>query len=476
MYLGSCEKSLENFQDYSSASFVRYIDALRKSSGKSVPIEEMKCNLIKMGSMDAAARLTVAIRTQGTRFEELSDVLSCLYAQDCDEFKVIIVGHNCKNKNAKSLIEFVENYSGFFKDRISLVLIEGGGRSRPLNAALQLSDTEYIAFLDDDDLVFSNWVSTFIDRFETCPGQIVHSFTYTQPWIRFESVGGRSIAASGPASPTYFSPFDYMGQLQVNSCPIMSLAFPLHLIKQFGLHFDESLSTVEDWDFLMRAVQICGVVDAPVGTSIYRIWESGDSSHHLHDEDEWERNRQYVQNKLSKMMLLMPGGSLVYAPDPVKVDLPIQLISSFQALFIDEALDEDDSVPPSYREYCVRDFTNHLEFACNGRTAQRISVRLKRGGQFKIDKLRLRVVCSCGAVLDFSSDDVESDAYELTPGELSFIRSSSIFSVQLPERLDIDRVEVSFRYYDYINEDLLSGTKLIVRLKQWTRKLFGKVA
>lgn len=462
------------FDSYGSSAIARYFDALSKSSGDYIAKEAMEYCYLKRSAGHGEFELTVAIRTQGTRPDELSDVLSCLYAQEDDCFEILIVCHNCQETDAERLVSTVNNMPSEFSDRVNIVLANGGGRSRPLNVALHLTQTSYLAFLDDDDLVFTNWVSSFKESMRSNTGRIIHSFTYTQPWVRVYGQRGITLAATGPSEPTFFSTFDYVTQVQINTCPIMSVAFPIKLLKCFDLFFDETLSTVEDWDFLMRAAQICGVTETFQGTSIYRLWESGETSHRLHDEVEWEQNRQYVQEKLSKLLLLIPGDSLLFSSDELKVDCPVRLVSDYQKLYFDDCLTDDSMRKPASSEYDKRNFFNTICYECDGHAARRISFQLKRRGQFKIDSVHILAICCDGTKYEFTASDVKSTAYELSPGELSFIRDNSVMTIQLPKKSKIDRIELSFRYFDYINPDLLSGTKILVRIRQWIMRHLRK--
>ena len=113
--------------------------------------------------------------------------------------------------------------------------------------------------------------------------------------------------------------FNWLGELNINYCPTMSLAYPAYAFNKYGIKFDESLTTTEDWDFLLRNAFICGVSDEKVVTSIYRLWVNSENSQTEHTKDEWAKNHSMIQHKLSKLPLLLPAG---YTDRIVKITYP----------------------------------------------------------------------------------------------------------------------------------------------------------
>ena len=80
-----------------------------------------------------------------------------------------------------------KNQPRWLKDRIELVAVDGGGRSRPLNVALSIVESPYAVILDDDDLVFDNWIESFLSELRDHYGSIILSGVYTQEWTSTEA-------------------------------------------------------------------------------------------------------------------------------------------------------------------------------------------------------------------------------------------------------------------------------------------------
>ncbi|UUZ61052.1 hypothetical protein [Nocardioides sp. B-3] len=120
-------------------------------------------------------------------------------------------------------------------------------------------------------------------------------------------VMAREVLAPREARPLDFQLLDH---LLMNQTPNMTVAFPREVFHDLGERFDEDLDTTEDWDFLMRAATLVGVVGSEEFTAHYRWWVDGGSSHALHDDEQWARNHDLVQRKLDERVLLLPHGTV----------------------------------------------------------------------------------------------------------------------------------------------------------------------
>ena len=167
----------------------------------------------------------------------------------------------------------------------------------------------YAAVLDDDDLVFDDWVARFHEAAAAAPGCILHAWVATQKWELLEGSTGlwpRSAAAPGAEC---CADFRFARQLSVNLCPLLGLAFPTVYFQKWGMLFDESLSTTEDWDYFMRLVPLAGVVDIRRPTGLYRLWLNAENSQTAHPQQEWEANYACIQQKFRRMPMLFPAGA-----------------------------------------------------------------------------------------------------------------------------------------------------------------------
>ena len=254
--------------------------------------------------------LAVVVRTQGKRASRLRDALTCLAAQTTDSFEVLLMVHCDEEEPVVGEVQdLVADFSPMFSARVKVVHVNGGRRGRPLNAALARLKAEYVAFLDDDDLVMADWVESFLDA-ATGDGAVIRSSvavrevskpeedSHCHPYVVHSSLQFR-----------YKLDFDLLRHFWQNETPICTFAVPRSLIEAVGLRFDEDLPVLEDWDFLMRAVSFAPVRDTHRVTSLYQMWRSGESSASLHEVDLWQATQRVLQDRMSRRPLVLPAGS-----------------------------------------------------------------------------------------------------------------------------------------------------------------------
>ena len=254
--------------------------------------------------------ITIITRTQGRRIEMLRETLLSIAGQSDDDFEVIIIAHKANPENKAKIRTVIDEQPELFKNKIRYLEVDYGTRTTPMNIAFAHAHGEYGVFLDDDDIVFDNWVEGFHDMAKEKPGTILHAYVLTQNWMTIKLVDGteamRAVSAYGTSC---CKDFNLIRQLDSNMCPLNGLAFPLYYFRELGMIFDETLTTTEDWDYFMRVSFISGVSDIKVPTCIYRLWVNFENSQTIHSQDEWDSNYKKIQDKYLNMPILLPQGS-----------------------------------------------------------------------------------------------------------------------------------------------------------------------
>ncbi len=246
--------------------------------------------------------LSVLMRTQGKRGEMLKEALLSLEAQSDQDFEIILIIHRAKEEDKEATLSLLEALSPALTGKLTHRFLDTGTRAAPLNLALSLAKGDYIAMLDDDDVVFEDWVENFHTGAKETDGKVIRCYGMMQFWSLESSPSGKKILQSIDAPrPTYCAPFDLKAHFEDNHTPISCIAIPRACHSIFGVSFDEYLTTAEDWDFLMRCILLCGVHDTKKITFLYRMWQTGDTSHKLHSESEWLSNRAYIMEKLKTL-------------------------------------------------------------------------------------------------------------------------------------------------------------------------------
>lgn len=250
--------------------------------------------------------LSVIIRTQGKRRDGLREALLCLNAQSCQDFEIILIGHKLEPEQEKIVDEILEDQEEEFRKKIRYFKLNRDGRAAPLNFGFANAYGQYAAVYDDDDILFADWVKNFKKAAEKNYGRILHSYAFSQNWMNTERLGYR---ATGAPAANYCLDFNIIDQLVVNRCPLMTLAFPVNMFQELGLMFDETLNVTEDWEYFMRLAFMCGVSDIRESTAIYRFWDNIETSATLHNQDDWSKTYQKIQESFNERSALLPCGS-----------------------------------------------------------------------------------------------------------------------------------------------------------------------
>ena len=253
--------------------------------------------------------LSVIVRTTGARSVALNDALTCLAGQTDTDFEVLLAVHTHDPDRVAEVHALAQSFDPTFAWRVQILHVIGGGRSRPLNTALERAKGRYVAFLDDDDLVTGDWVEQFKAGAADQPGRVVRSACADQ----LHAPGRSELVPFEPTGPITVSRplrFDPIAHFHHNESPICSFALPMQTLRSLRLRFDETLSVVEDWDLLLRTTAWTGVVDTEVVTSIYRRWEAEEGSAAAHNALAWDAARDAVLDRLDAKPVLLPAGSV----------------------------------------------------------------------------------------------------------------------------------------------------------------------
>lgn len=252
--------------------------------------------------------LSVVTRTQGRRLDALRDVFATLMGQSSTDFEVLVLGHRLDVERQLLVERAIADNPAWLRDRIRLILVDHGDRSAPLNVGFAEARGRYVSILDDDDLVFGHWVETFSKLDAKMPGTILRARCVRQ-FSEIVHLSGHDVARTVSGFERLWpADFDIAAHLSMNFSPGLALAFPRSVFTDFGLRFDESMTTNEDWDFLLRALPLCGLTNSPEITSIYRWWTNRDASQQQHPKDEWDANRAWALKKIDTQPFLLPKG------------------------------------------------------------------------------------------------------------------------------------------------------------------------
>ena len=250
--------------------------------------------------------LSVVTRTIGNR-NTLTDTLTCLAAQTDDDFEVLLMLNTDNESDRKGVIDSVALFGDSFRARVRVDANNEMHRVAPLNRALDLARGRYLTVLDDDDLVFGDWVERFHEAADAHPGAMIRCRAVDQQIVAVDS-NGPAVSTSG-FHAAYRPAFDLASHLAGGQSPQGTLAVPCEAIDTFRLRFDENMVVCEDLEFYLRVAGICGVVDTGTFGMVYRRWTNRFASQHTVSPEVWEQALRDVVTRLDAGPLLMPAGT-----------------------------------------------------------------------------------------------------------------------------------------------------------------------
>jgi len=380
--------------------------------------------------------LTVITRTQGKRPDMLTEMLLCLTGQSNTDFELLVMGHNLTEEQHTLVSGLIDEMPDWMREKTRLIPVNGGTRTTPLNRGFEEARGKYIAVLDDDDLVFDHWVEAFYDLHKKYDGTILHAYTVLQDW---ETVGGRfSNTPRAAASPdnVYCCKFKLFDELKLNTCPLCSLAFPAYVFKDYGIRFDEELTTTEDWDYLMRCAFLTGVSNTKEITFLYRNWLNAENSASVHKKDEWDRNYKKIVQRFIETPILMPPNSLKSV-----IEMEDEDSTFMQELFYDdgEGYDQKKKFIPDYN---VNNKQFRFGFVPGKKEIGEItSIRFDphHFGHLTVTDLLIRIIAEDDTQTDFTMNDVKING-RVIDNRMVFLKNDPQIHLTFASPIKIKRI------------------------------------
>ena len=174
----------------------------------------------------------------------LSECLDSLLQQSFSDWEAIVVNDGSMDNTNEVATQFITRDS-----RIKLIEKKNGGLSSARNYGLENINGQRIIFLDADDLLCPKCLKTIADFSNQCD-----DFDLIQYGYSYVKEDGKTILGHTKASrkdvliPEIF---------KSNLGPCHSICISKNLVEAAG-SFDETLKSVEDWDFWTRAVKAGG--------------------------------------------------------------------------------------------------------------------------------------------------------------------------------------------------------------------------
>ncbi len=202
---------------------------------------------------DAAAGPIVSVIVRSMARPSLRDALHSIAVQDYPNIEIMLV--NAKGAGHESL----EDHWGHLELRV----IDLGyplSRSQAANVGLKHARGDYLIFLDDDDVFYSEHITNLVRA-------LIASNTYRCAYagVRIEYRNEFGLLHDAIINRHY----DVVALRGRNFIPIHAVLFERSLIDE-GCRFDESIDILEDWDFWLNVSQHTDFLHVDRVTACYR--------------------------------------------------------------------------------------------------------------------------------------------------------------------------------------------------------------
>ena len=206
--------------------------------------------------------VSVIVRTIG-RPTILKEALNSIKNQTYDNIETVVIEDGPSISKYTIDNEYKDLNIQYFSNEKRL------GRCKAGNIGLEKAKGEYIIFLDDDDIFFSDHLEVLVNNLEKNKKFLAaYSISFETPII-VKSIDPY-VYKELSYDVIYRQPFNRLLLFHHNYIPIQTIMFSRKLYKEIG-GFDENLDLMEDWDLWVRYSLKTDFLFVPKCTSIYRV-------------------------------------------------------------------------------------------------------------------------------------------------------------------------------------------------------------
>jgi len=214
-----------------------------------------------MGNVITDPLVSIIVRTKD-RPRLLKRALQSIAAQTYRPIEVVLVNDGEITYDPKLLKEQMPDITINYSEN------NCEGRTRAANRGLENASGSFVCFLDDDDLLYDDHVSTLICFLKDSDYRVAYTESY---FVHTEYNPADKAIIQTRKYPAPTIDFSRETLLFYNYIPFMCLMFDKDVLRQVG-GFDEDLEMCEDWDLTIRVSKKLPFYHIKKITSEYHIW------------------------------------------------------------------------------------------------------------------------------------------------------------------------------------------------------------
>ncbi len=173
------------------------------------------------------------------------------------------------------------------------------GLAASRNSGIAVASGKYIALLDDDDLFLPEHLQTALGVLS-----VQHPVVYTDAWrVTWQKLNETYVEIDKRVP--YSMDFERNKLLLGNISPVNCFVFDRLLAIKAGL-FDESLSTLEDWEFWIRLSGLAAFRHIPQAT-VQVNWRTDGTTMTSSRQQEFSKNRETIYKRYQKELKQIPN-------------------------------------------------------------------------------------------------------------------------------------------------------------------------
>jgi len=241
------------------------------------------------------------------RLPFLENAISSLATQDWPALEVVVMLQNPDEALLREVEQIILRQPWPTSPRFQVVAVEVpagvDGRSELLNQGLDRATGRFVAFLDDDDIIYPHGYKTLVGQL-LAGNSVVAVGGYCKAYLRREADGWRVVAREDSVvpEPSRLTLFRY------NYVPIHSYIIDRSRLGSFKLYFDNDFPPLEDYDFLLRLFAVFEADFSQFETLVceYRIHELNSIGYSLDKPDEQSPALQRAQGLIAERKKTLP--------------------------------------------------------------------------------------------------------------------------------------------------------------------------